>query len=130
MKINRKQLRKIIRETITLNESVPGVGGPDETFGAKAPHPLLRDSYVGNGWILSTFDGAPHEFAKANAGKSQHFQLLSDILDGRVDLPYVPFIFADELMDEFSKHGLDPQSIDVLDSDMTGEDNEYNPPGW
>tara|TARA_Y100001970_G_C13949162_1_gene707335 strand:+ start:223 stop:615 length:393 start_codon:yes stop_codon:yes gene_type:complete len=130
MKINRKQLRQIIRKTIILNESIPGVGGGDQTFGAEAPHPLLKNNYAGNGWIVSVFDGAPREFAKANASKSQHFQLLSDILDGRVKLPYVPFIFADELMDEFSKHGLDPQSIQALDNAMVGEDNEYDAPGW
>ena len=128
MKISNRQRRRIIRESL-ISESIPGQGR-DETFGANAPHPLLKNNYAGNGYILNVFDGEPRKFAKANAGKSQHFQLLVDILDGKVNLPYVPFIFADELMDEFSKHGLDPQSIQQLDIGMMGDDNEYNAPGW
>jgi len=130
MKITKKQLRQIIREAVALRESIPGTEQPDETFGSNAPHPLLRNNYSGNGWITSMFEGAPYEFAKANAAQSEHLQLLVDILDGKVDLNYVPFIFADELMMEFSKLGLDPKATQELDQDMIGEDNEYNPPGW
>lgn len=129
MRIKRSQLKRIIREMVSLHESPPGVDR-DEVFGARAPHPLLRDNHEGNGWILGVYDGAPHEFAKANASASPHFALLADILDGRVKLPYVPFKFADEVMEEFSKHGLEPQAIQELDMDMVSDDNEYNPPGW
>jgi hypothetical protein len=129
MKITTSKLRAIIREVL-ISESVPGGGGGDQTFGANAPHPLLRNSYSGNGWITGIFDGAPYEFAKANAGTNEHMKVLVGILDGTMDLPYVPFIFADELMNEFSAMGLEPTAIQQLDDDMLGEDNEYNPPGW
>ena len=130
MKITRIQLRQIIKEAVALRESVPGTEVADQTFGSSAPHPLLRDSYSGNGWITSIFMGAPYDFAKANAAQSEHMQLLVDILDGKVKLDYIPFIFADELMMEFSKLGLDPRATQELDQDMVGEDNEYDPPGW
>jgi len=129
MRITTRQLRQIIREAVILRESPPGAGA-DQTFGNNAPHPLLRNSYMGNGWITGIFDGAPYEFAKANASTNEHMKVLVGILDGTMDLPYVPFIFADELMDAFSTMGLEPTAIQQLDDDMVGEDNEYNPPGW
>ena len=129
MKITKRQLRQIIKEAVILRESPPG-DDVDQTFGNNAPHPLLRNNYMGNGWLTSLYDGAPYEFAKANASTNEHFEVLVQLLDGKLGIDYVPFIFADELMDAFSMGGLDPQAIQQLDSDMVGEDNEYNPPGW
>ena len=126
--VTRKQLVRIIKEAL-INESIPGED-TNEKFGAKAPHPLLRDSIIGNGYIPNIFDGAPIDLARQNAGNNEHMKALVDIYDGNMNISYVPFNFADQVMMEFSKLGLDPKSTDMLDMDMASDDNEYNPPGW
>ena len=128
MIVTRKQLIRIIEEAL-MNESIPGES-MEEKFGAKAPHPLLRDSMVGNGYVTSIYTGPPIDLARKNAGTNEHMKVLVDIYDGKIKLNYVPFVFADQVMMEFSKLGLDPKSTDRLDMDMMGDDNEYTPPGW
>ena len=128
MIVTKNQLMKIIKEAL-LKESPPGTEA-DKKFGAQAPHPLLRDSYIGNGWTPDIFQGPAIDLARQSAGGNEHMKVLVDIYDGKIKLPYVPFVFADQVMMEFSKLGLDPNATQQLDMSMAGEDNEYNPPGW
>ena len=128
VKITKRQLRKIIREAL-INESMPGED-TNEKFGSKAPHPLLRDSMMGNGYVTNIFDGPPIDLARQSAENNEHMKVLVDIYDGNMNIRYVPFNFADQVMMEFSKLGLDPKSTSQLDMDMAMDDNEYNPPGW
>ena len=48
MKITRNQISRIIREMVEDAENF--------NFGDAAPHPMLRDNYMGNGYVTAMFE--------------------------------------------------------------------------
>ena len=120
MKITKRQLRRIIKESLILEQN-------DSSWkpSYKGYHPLFAGSYAGNGWVTSTFNPA-REFFEANSD-NEHFAVALEIMDRRADRPpYFPFGFADAVMDEISKvGGLDPAVVDRIEMSMLGSDNEY-----
>jgi hypothetical protein len=119
MKITKRQLRRIIKESILF----------ESNFGSRAPHPLLADNYAGNGWVLNTWEPA-RSWLEANAEKSERLKLVLDLLNGTYQIKYIPFKLADEALAEAVELGIGSGLEDELRYQMTGEDNEYNPPGW
>lgn len=131
MKITKRQLRQIIREAVQLRESIPGMEAERGSKFGNPPHPLFADSYPGNGYQLGVFqDPALVSWLDANVEKSEHFKALKGLLDRTIDLPYVPFAFADDTIAEMEKHGAPAEAISNVEMQSATSDSEYNPPMW
>jgi len=144
VKVTKRQLLRIIKESWD-DESISQIAdgekalNPESKF-VNAAHPLLRDSYPGNGYVLSTYTQHPEFMAwlESNAFQSDHGEVLLSILKEEMPssnkgtsgkLYYVPFKFGDDAMDKLSAYGLPPKLRQEVESGFY-EDNEYNAPGW
>ena len=120
MKISKRQLRRIIKEAIILEQR-----GDTWNSSHKGYHPLFDGSYAGNGYVGGAFEPA-REFFEANSD-NEVFTLALEIMDGKAGRPpYLPFGFADKVMMEITKvGGLTPDKITHIDANMAGTDFEY-----
>lgn len=113
MKITRRQIRRIIQEAT------------EGTFGDKAPHPLLRDNYDGNGYTPTLFEPVM-DWLDENHEESEETKLLYDIMTGKIkDLPYVPFIFGDKVIEKMRKLGVDKDVIEMIQFRSMRDQYEY-----
>ena len=113
MKITRRQIRRIIQEAT------------ERTFGDKAPHPLLRDNYKGNGYTATLFEPVM-DWLEENHEESEETKLLHDIMTGKVKgLLYVPFTFGDKVMEKMRKLGADRDVIEMIQDNSMLDQYEY-----
>ena len=125
MKITSRQLRRIIRESL-LSEQKSANFQPNQ----RGYHPLFANSYAGNGYQPRIFEPVRPTMVQALEGGDsegiEHYKVLLNIMDGKGDMPpYVPFGFADGLMNYLDQDGTPPPDIQQLDVDMMSDDNEY-----
>ena len=120
MKITRRQLRRIIREAVEA----------ESTFGKNAPHPLLADSYDGNGYTAALFEPI-RDWLDEHHDESEETKLLHTILTGGIKmLPYVPFVFGDRALKKMRELGADREALEDIGFKSMRDQYEYNPPGW
>lgn len=125
MKITRRQLRRIIRESILSEQKSANFQSNHQGY-----HPLFADSYAGNGYQPRIFEPVRPTMMRAlDAGDSdgiEHYKVLLNIMDEKGGMPpYVPFGFADGLMNYLDQDGATPSDIQQIDMDMMSDDNEY-----
>ena len=122
MKITNRQLRRIIRESILSEQNFqPNHGGY---------HPLFASSFAGNGYQPRIFEPARETVIRAlegdESGGIEHYKVLLNIMDSKGGMPpYVPFNFADEIMDYIDQDGADANDIQQIDMGMADDNNEY-----
>jgi hypothetical protein len=125
MKISSRQLRRIIRESILSEQKSANFQSNHQGY-----HPLFASSYAGNGYQPRIFEPVRSTMVRAlESGDSEgieYYKVLLNIMDEKGGMPpYVPFNFADDLMNYLDQDGAQPSDIQELDMEMADDDNEY-----